>query len=532
MGNTDSISRKSFIKEAAVAGAAAIAATAATRPVSSFASEAASEDTSWDKEADIVVVGFGSAGSAAAMDAANAGCSVIVLEKMPEGQAGGNTSCFGGIFAQSPAGGLTQNSFGTIDEATAENIESESARWVQWGAENGMEFREDFNFLVKGAGPAVYAVLKQGVLETTGIEVMYETPAVRLVQDPSTREVLGVVAEKDSAEMHVKANKAVILTCGGYAANEQMMQSRHFQGMKMTTVGSPANTGDGLNMGLAAGGTEMHCGKSYDWFDFAFSKPSDELGTAVTQRRWDTSDLMLGTERDFYDSRIFVNLAGERFMDETITVTHNKEQLAFMDLDGVMLHYAGWKNMPAFLVCDDSYIKSTAIGKVANDDEWTWLRAQDIYEWSDDNQAEIERGWILKADTIEELASQMTTTKYVTGEQVTVDAEALAATIEAFNAECDSGEADVFGRPEGHMKPLVTPPFYAIEMCPCVVYTIGGLASDGSGRVIDYKGEAIPRLYAAGDIGQGTETAPISVSGCMARASIAVADAVKLDPVA
>ena len=525
--STKPLDRRKFIAGAAVAAAGS--ALAATRPASSFASEAAGTDTAWDYEADIVVVGLGGAGAAAAMDAANAGEQVIVLEKMPQEQAGGNTSCFGGIFNGPTAGSMHGKSLGAMSEELAADISETGTRWVDWVHEQGVPFNEDFPFLVVGAGPVAYSAIRGAVHDTNGIEVFYATPAVRLVQDKETREVRGVVAELDGTEARFKARKGVILTCGGYAANEQMLQSRHFQGMKMTTVGSPANTGDGLNMGLAAGGSEMHMGKSYDWFDFAFAKPSDELGTAVTQRRWDTSDLMLGTERDYHDSRIFVNLNGERFMNEALTVTHNKDQLAFMDLEGMMLNYTDWKNMPAFLVCDQNYIDSTAVGKVATDDEWTWMRTQNLYEWSDDNQAEIDCGWLLKADTLDELASKMVATKYVSGDEVTVDAEALKATVDAYNAACDTGTADPFGKPENHMKPLETPPFYAIELCPCVVYTIGGLATDDAGRVVDYMGEAIPRLFAAGDIGQGVETAPIGIGGCMARGSIAARNAITLE---
>ena len=66
---------------------------------------------------------------------------------------------------------------------------------------------------------------------------------------------------------------------------------------------------------------------------------------------------------------------------------------------------------------------------------------------SEDNQAEIEKGWIIKADTLEELAEKCHATD-LWGHDLTIDPQGLAATVEAYNAAAQAGEdAEVLAAP-------------------------------------------------------------------------------------
>lgn len=522
------LSRRSFVQGMA-AGSLGLAAAGALVGCGSSASAAGMPDR-WDQEADVVVIGFGAAGYAAAIEAAGSGASVLILEKMPLEQAGGASSCFGGIMTAVSKETIVNDSHGRYTEEDASAISAEATAQVASVKKLGVPFREDFVFLVQGGGKVVYDALVKSMSGVTGVTVAYSSPAKSLVQDGATREVRGVLAERDGQEIYVKANKAVIITSGGYIANNDLTDLFHYPGLKTLTVGSPADTGDGLIMGLAAGAALNTMGKSYDWFEFAFRAISEEYGTGITCRQWTTADLMLGTDSSpLHDSRIFVNLDGQRFMNEKYVLTHDKGQLPFLDFSGaVFAAKKEWLNVPAFYVCDDTCIKSGPLGKAEADKDWTWAVTQGIYEWSDDNSAEIEAGWLIKADTLEELAAKMTAKTYWGGEDRTVDAAALKATVERYNADCAAG-VDPYGRTAEKLKPIETPPFYAAELCPCGVYNVGGLKTNARSQTLDANDEPIPRLYSAGNVGHGTYLSPLGVPGVMARGALAARDAVALE---
>jgi succinate dehydrogenase/fumarate reductase flavoprotein subunit len=490
------------------------------------------DEVAWEDSADLIIVGAGCAGLSAAIEAHELNASVLVLEKTSKEEAGGDTNAFGGILSTMPAGALRFSSFGGFDEETAANIALESEYVVDW-------FRNDTTLtfiegtsVAQGAGPAVYKALID-YTDSLGIEIIYNAPGLRLIQNSDSKEIIGVVAVKDGNEFNYKANKAVILATGGYESNQEMLKNYHFPAMEIVSVGAPSITGDGISMGQAVG-VDLDCiGTSVDWFEFAFAAPSREFGTGITNRQWATKDLMNRINAEAYCAKVFVNMQGQRFMDETTLLTHNKSiALSFTLFDGLLGASSGsYVNLPMFLVCDQACIEAQALGKVAIDNYWTHAITGGVYEWSDDNQAEIDKGWLIKADTLEELATKMTARNSANGQEMTMDPEALKSTIDAYNAACELGVDTKFDRPSEYMKPIATPPFYAAEMIPCIVYTIGGLKSNGKSQCLDNRGNTIKRLYCAGNIGQGSALSPISATGCMGRARIAARDAITLDSV-
>ena len=87
-----------------------------------------------------------------------------------------------------------------------------------------------------------------------------------------------------------------------------------------------------------------------------------------------------------------------------------------------------------------------------------------------------------------------------------MDPAALQATVDAFNATCEAGEGDAFGRPveidgSTNMAPIADGPFYAVRMMPVMNTNKGGPKKDGQARVIGLDGEPIPHLYEAGTLG-------------------------------
>jgi succinate dehydrogenase/fumarate reductase flavoprotein subunit len=112
------------------------------------------------------------------------------------------------------------------------------------------------------------------------------------------------------------------------------------------------------------------------------------------------------------------------------------------------------------------------------------------YPWSDDNLAEIEKGWITKADTIEELA-----------EKLGVPTATLRATIDDFNRHSRAGEDDEFGRPAKETVPLDTAPYYGAPVRPTLLNTQGGPRRNARCEVLDPNGNPIPGLFSAGELG-------------------------------
>jgi succinate dehydrogenase/fumarate reductase flavoprotein subunit len=140
------------------------------------------------------------------------------------------------------------------------------------------------------------------------------------------------------------------------------------------------------------------------------------------------------------------------------------------------------------------------------------------YDWSPDNSKEIEKGWIKRADSIEELAE-------ATGFP---DPAVLVETVRAYNEACAAG-VDPFGRPADTLVPLDTPPYYCTPLYPGGPNTCGGPRRDEKARVLNPFGEPIPGLYAAGELGEAvgqlypSNGANLSESICFGR--IAAADA-------
>jgi hypothetical protein len=117
-----------------------------------------------------------------------------------------------------------------------------------------------------------------------------------------------------------------------------------------------------------------------------------------------------------------------------------------------------------------------------------WTQVVEQYDWSDDNSAELAKGWIKKGDTLEELAAA-----------VGLDALALVQSVERWNVSCAAGEDSEYGR-SMILNPLETAPYYAIEMAPSMLNTQGGPRRNEKAQIVRPGGAPIPRLYSAGEL--------------------------------
>lgn len=463
----------------------------------------------WDYQAEVVIVGYGGAGSCAAIAAHDAGQSVLVLEKAPIG--GGNTGCCGGgmrIPTDIPDaieyyGALTQ---GTLAEdcvrTLAESMFRLPARLERWGAElewikRSLDYpglpgaaafqkvvsisrspeekkRQEGGPILAVRGDGLFAFL-DGQVKKRDIRVLFDTPAERLIQDPLTKEILGVVALGDAERpIYVKASKGVVLACGGFQNNREMLENYlpYLTALPTAPYGSPYSTGDGVVMASEVGAKLWHM-SGVELGQFAPRIPSEQFGLGFRLEK------MLRPA----SQAIYVNKSGRRFMDESMLLSHRKDLFKVQVFDQ---EHAEYPNIPFYMIFDESYRKPRPI--VGGHMGWWWVHK--VYKWSQDNSAEVELGWISKADSIRELAQLMG-----------LDPDALQETVDQFNADCAHGHDPRFARSKESLAPLVTPPFYATELCEPIINTQGGPKHNVHAQVLDRKDRPIPRLYAAGELG-------------------------------
>ena len=273
--------------------------------------------------------------------------------------------------------------------------------------------------------------------------------------------ITGVVcADRNGNEFTVTANKGVVLSTGGFAANSKMVQEYNTSGKwddlskLMTTNRTSCSQGDGIVMAKEAGAslTDMeqiqllYLGNTKDG-QLTKYPPRDVNGT---------------------DQLIFINKNGERFVRED----GRRDEICL----GVL-------SQPDAIF----YMLESGDGKGyvdIKDPEW---RSADgfTFEYLEKN------GYIVVADTLDEMA-----------EKLGCDKATLQATVDAFNNCVDGKETDEFGRTLYSVK-LENGPWVATPRQACVHHTMGGVTIDTDTRVLDESGKAIEGLYAAGEITGG-----------------------------
>ena len=479
------------------------------------------DDVQFDETYDVIVVGYGFAGATAAIEAARLGAKVLVLEKAPD--PGGISICSQGAICCSAE---PDEAFAYLKATNAGRIPDDVLRTISNGMAQAEEFlrdvadgsgaeittrprggnypfphRETFYYShvdsipnfdartffpqVKGrvGGPYLFRVLQMKVDEL-GVDVRLASPAKRLIYDNS-REVRGVIAETPQGIRHFGTTRGVVLSSGGFEANEGMKQE-YWQLMPVLTAANKYNTGDGIRMAQEVGADLWHMWHFHGSYGFRHPDPNYPYGIRVKRfPDWvpgDSDANMVGADMvDVPVAWILVNRDGKRFMNEQPPYLQDTGARPFEDMDTVTQQF---RNIPAWLICDEEGRKLYPLGNPAYND-------RDVHmEWSDDNLKELEMGILKRADTIEELA-----------EITDMPTDTLTATIDRWNAMTEAREDTEHGRPAGSMVPIASPPFYVGEIWPIVSNTQGGPKHDGKQRIVDVHGDPIPRLYAAGEMG-------------------------------
>ena len=465
------------------------------------------DDVKWDESADVVVLGYGNAGTNAAIAAHDAGASVVILEKMAEG--GGNVAVSSGGFVvptdkkayYAYLKSLYELSHSQWDPELLEVFCDESMKLLDYvqalepKAKVGVYGHAGYQslpgaesvrkFSIRGVpgkkgGDRLFGVLARAV-RARGIAVHLSTPARRLVL--KSGEVIGVEAERGGKPFYVRAAKAVIIATGGFQCNPELMQTYIF-GQPMSYLGSPGHTGDGLLMAQSAGAQLWHMN--------AVSAP---LGIQVPGVK---AGIALVTRQPAF---IWVDQYGKRFCDEK-GLDYHCSWMAVNHFDAIRHKYPA---IPCFMVMDESYIKA---GPLVSAGGSGYAINRENYVWSKDNSAEIKSGVIVKADTLAELAQKLD-----------IPAKALESTVAQWNSDLKTHGIDTqFGRRisadpkqksvfvgrdvKAWSAPLSEKgPYYAVRLVPVLYHTMGGPKRSVKGECLDTQGKPIAGLFAVGELG-------------------------------
>lgn len=293
-----------------------------------------------------------------------------------------------------------------------------------------------------------------------GAEIRFDTPAVQLVQDGNGAVTGVVVKGSDGAYTQLNASKGVLLATGGYAANmermKKYMRPRDYATIAAVQFANVGVTGDGHEMGLAVGAAE-----------------DDAPHSALLNSYGIVDAHMMGIPALFIPW-IRVNEQGRRFVNEEVPVSM---------LGGAIINQTHGR---CWTVLDANYPQAAAQLKTAylsNDPTIADGSVAVIGQM-------IEEGALIQADTVEELAEKMG-----------VDAATLKETFERTTRDAASGVDTLFEKE--FLYPLDTPPFYAIHEGSTLLSTCSGLHTDEVARVVTPEGDVIPGLYAIGECAGG-----------------------------
>ena len=477
----------------------------------------------WDDEADIVIVGYGGAGAIAAIAAKFQGASCIVLEKSNVVD-GGNTAVSGGHIHTAVNVDVEEwleicrhGSHGATPTEILRPALTHAQDTPMWLEKFGMNFiwndmygdghrrpteyqtgfvhgREDIT------GPYLFDELHETATGKYGVEVLLNHRVRELVQNPMTKEVLGVRAETPTGVKYFKGKKAVLLCCGGYENDQELQDNHNYPGVRFFPWGTPHNTGDGIRMAAAIGARIWHMA-SVESSTLGFMIPSEMADCSIS------TDATDGIEPYNY---IIIDCNGNRFFKEDSTWAHAHDHHPGLDVNSLTFDY---QHLPMFLVFDKNLDeagplwKGTGRAGIVNTYAGVWnMRNPDNlrFDWGKDNQRGLSEGWIFKGDTIEELAANIRGKKpcnTVSEEIKGIDSESLRKTIDRWNELCKGGEDTDFSRDPSHMLPISEGPFYAIELCFSCINTQGGPARNGECQTLDPFDRVIPRLYNCGECG-------------------------------
>jgi succinate dehydrogenase/fumarate reductase flavoprotein subunit len=467
----------------------------------------------FDEVCDVLVIGFGFAGAAAAIEACDQGFDVLLIEKMDV--PGGISATSGGGFRiardsaeafkylqATNAGNTPDDVLQAIADGMTEMIpyfealvEVNGARFrfadrrgsydfpghetfgiIEVESIPGFDAPRDWPHVQGGLGPNAFKLLLDNV-NARDINVSLSTSALRLITS-ATGEVCGAWAQRADGRGAIKARHGVVLACGGFEASPEM-QRQYWQIGPVMSAAFRGNTGDGIRMALDVGADLWHMWHFHG--SYGFQHPDPDYPFAIRMKQLPTWTPRVH-ETDVKMAWILVDQSGRRFTNEYVPYVQDTGHRALDRVDTIELNYPC---VPCYTIVDDVGRRLYPLGKPNINDT-----AVTPYEWSADNEKEVALGILKRADTIADLSGE-----------IGCDEAALQETISRWNRACRAGHDGEFSRPPASMVPIEKPPFLVGEIWPLVSNTQGGPVHDARQRVLNTFGDPIPRLYEAGELG-------------------------------
>ena len=442
-----------------------------------------SDITEWGMQADVLVMGFGGAGSCAAIEAADAGASVLLFEAASA--AGGSTALSGGeVYLGGSGGTAMQKKFGfedssdnmfnylmmqhapQADETKVRAYVDGAAQHFDWLVEQGVPFKESYlqervvepmtddglfwsgnekawpeveqcqpvprAHVVQLEGMGAGAVLMRHLEAATlkrGVEVHFEARVLSLIVDDNNR-IEGLMVRIDGREVACRAKGGVVLCAGGFVMNDEMLK-RYAPKLEKANypIGNPGDTGAGIQMGMSVGAAAINM---HEGFSSVPYYPPASLTCAI-----------------------IVNDKGQRIINED--VYHGR-------IGNLLLE----QNAERYYMIAD-------------------VEAYGTYEELNFLNADV----AATGETVEELEREL---GMLPG--------SLVNTLNTYNEYAGRGEDPLFHKQPEWLRELKAP-YVALDLTPgrgvvMPYFTLGGLDTQPSGEVLQADGTQIEGLYAAG----------------------------------
>ena len=408
-----------------------------------------------DSAVDLLVLGAGMAGCAAAARAAQEGASVVLVEKS---SAVGGSAAYAGFLWSAPTVDVMREVNPDADPALTRRLVDDYDGAIDWVRALGVEVSDPVTVLRFGRGRAtdtasLLLACERTVREADGCAIEYRAHPERLLL--ADGRVHGAAVRTGSGERREIRARSTVLATGGFGGDPRLREELiHPQAGDLPLRANAHSTGDGLRLGRAAGA--------------AFGQPDAGFYGHLIPSRVPYDEPAEFTDLTFYHSEhgVLLNLDGRRFCDETIG-------------DHISpLHLVEQREARALLVYDQRV-----------HDDWMMQPYVEGVEPVDKFQIAYRRGArCAVADELDEFGELPDEWGY--------PGLAVLESLRDFNRQCEAG------RPEpGRIhdaRPLTAPPYYVIEVVPAITFSFGGLLIDPQARVLDTHGEPIPGLLSAG----------------------------------
>ncbi len=512
-----SVSRRAFLRKGATAGVGATAL-AGLGPRSG----SAEEQNFWDLSADLVTIGAGTAGLAAAVSAIDNGASVIMVEENTD--IGGHGLCSGGN-VHLGGGTSNQRKHGVEDSADQvfldwirhDHMQSrysdrdlvlafadENAATYEFLIENGVKFQDHLVGPTQASrvrrqqrtiqwpvaservthhptrvGSGLVRALEKSA-RAQGAEVLLRHKMQSIVREsPSSGRVLGITATHDGRTVNIRADKGVLVATGGSTSNVTLRRTfdpRLTEEYQVAGEPWSRQSGDGELAAMAVGAAL-----------WGTANQTCEQGIAISKTRhigcqWGYSSLIWQTDSRIFDlarasgltvidwqDLILVNQTGRRFWNEVD---------ARYDFFAAAMAWSGDENKlngggPIWAIFDQDAVER---------EEW------------DPRPPNVDPEYFFQGDTLAELAAAIENPH----QTLSMSGATLEETVARYNAFVDRGEDADFAKPTPRYK-IQRPPFYAAWSTPILHDSLTGLRTNAKAQVIDTRGQIIPGLYCAGE---------------------------------